>query len=94
MPEVTLTGHIIVPASDVIAVEAELPTHIELTRREVGCVEFNVVRDSNSPMTYHVSERFVSSEAFLLHQDRVRSSSWGQVTAGVQRHYKTTGLDD
>lgn len=94
MPEVTLTGHIVVPESDAAAVEAELPTHIDLTRRESGCLEFNVVRDSDSPTTYHVSERFVSPEAFSLHQDRVRSSPWGDVTAGVQRHYTTTGLDD
>lgn len=94
MPEVKLSGHILIPESDLAAVEAALPEHIELTRREAGCLEFNVFRDVDSKNVYHVSERFDSPEAFALHQDRVRCSPWGKVTANVQRHYTILGLDD
>ena len=94
MTEVTLTGHIVVPESDLAAVEAALPEHIELTLQEPGCIEFSVVRDTESPRIFHVSERFVSSESFLLHQDRAKRSAWGEVSANVERHYTTTGLDN
>ncbi len=92
MPEVTLTGHIVVPPSDLDAVVAGLPSHIELTRNESGCIEFEVVRDADDPAIFHVSERFTSPEAFSFHQERVRSSPWGALTANVERHYKTTGI--
>lgn len=94
MSEVTLTGYIVVPESDLAAVEAALPKHVDLTRGEAGCLEFDVVRDVNSTNIYHVSERFDSPEAFALHQDRVRSSHWGAVTGNVQRHYTILGLDN
>lgn len=93
MPEVTLTGHIVVPTSDLDAVAAELPNHIRLTRDEPGCLEFCVTRDENVPAIYHVSERFDSSRAFSQHQDRVRASKWGSITANVERHYTITGLE-
>jgi len=94
MPEVTLIGHIVVPPSDLEAVAAELRSHIELTRNELGCLEFDVVRDTGDPAIFHVSERFISPEAFSLHQERVRSSPWGSLTTHVERHYKITGIDD
>ncbi len=94
MPEVTLAGHILIHESDLAAVEAALPEHIENTRNEAGCLEFNVVRDPDSKYVYQVFERFDSPEAFSLHQNRVRSSRWGAVTANVQRHYKILGFDN
>lgn len=93
MSEITLTGHIVVPLSELTAIEAELPTHIRLTRDEPGCIEFNVTRDDTKPTVYHVSERFDSPEAFARHQERVRESKWGAITVNVERHYTTTGDD-
>ena len=93
MPEVTLIGYIVVPLSDLDAVMTELPTHIRLTRDEPGCIEFHVTCDKSRPTIYHVSERFDSPEAFSKHQDRVRTSKWGDITTNVERHYTITGID-
>lgn len=93
MPEVTLTGHIVVPSSDLDAVMTELPIHIRSTRNEPGCIEFEVTHDEINPQMYHVRERFDSTSAFLQHQNRVRTSKWGSITANAERHYTISGLD-
>lgn len=93
MSEVTLMGHIIVPVSALDVVEAELPTHIQLTRDEPGCIEFSVTQDKTTPTIFYVSERFESPAAFAHHQNRVRTSKWGAITTDVARHYTITGLD-
>lgn len=94
MSEVTLIGFITIPEGDLDAVRSELPTHIELTRAEAGCLEFHVDPDPITPTRYHVKERFVDPPSFAAHQQRVQSSRWGEVTARVERHYEITGLPE
>lgn len=93
MSLVTLTGYIKVPAEDLAAVLAELPTHVELTRAESGCLLFDVDQDTDDPHVFHVNEQFVDSASFKAHQERVRSSRWGAITTRVERHYKIEGMD-
>ena len=83
----TLQGFIVVPDSDLEAVIAALPNHIHLTRKEPGCLVFNVTQDPSHPTRFDVYEEFVDQEAFETHQARVRDSDWGRVTVGVERHY-------
>jgi len=42
MSKVILEGYIVVPDADLLRVQAELPNHIALTRKELGCLVFNV----------------------------------------------------
>jgi len=91
--EVTLTGYIVVPESDLEAVEEELPTHIRLTREEPGCIEFSVTQSETNPTIFQVAERFESPEAFSFHQNRVRDSKWGSIAVNVERQYTVSGLE-
>lgn len=50
MSRVILEGYIVVPENDLAAVSAELATHIELTRKEEGCLQFDVAQ---TPFTRH-----------------------------------------
>lgn len=93
MSEVTLHGHILVPAADLSAVLAELPNHIALTRGEAGCLSFSVEQDPAHALRFIVSEVFRDAAAFAAHQARVKGSHWGAVTRNVARHYRVTGLD-
>jgi autoinducer 2-degrading protein len=43
--KIILEGHIDVPYNDLDEVNLELPIHIELTRKEAGCLVFKVERD-------------------------------------------------
>lgn len=87
MPKILLSGRIVVPGEDLDLVLRELPAHTELTRKEPGCLIFEVNQDTDNPTIFHVYEEFVDQSAFDAHQRRVTSSSWGRVTAGVERHY-------
>lgn len=78
------------PDSVLSAVVAELPKHIELTRREEGCLIFEVHRDPDKPNIFRIYEEFVDQTAFEAHQLRVRQSVWGQVATDVERHYDVT----
>ncbi|MFL1406590.1 putative quinol monooxygenase [Marinobacter sp. M1N3S26] len=88
MPRVILSGHIVVPGRDLDLVLQELPNHIEQTRKESGCLIFNVNQDPENPNVFHVYEEFLDQGAFEAHQLRVTNSNWGRIAAGVQRHYE------
>ncbi len=82
-----LSGHIVVPAKDLSGVLAALPTHIELTRKEPGCLEFRVERDGQRADIFHVYEEFVDCAAFEAHQARIAGTAWQEASAHVERHY-------
>ncbi|MFD1383962.1 putative quinol monooxygenase [Rhodanobacter aciditrophus] len=90
MSKVILQGHIIVPSHVLDDVLEELPTHIALTRKEVGCLVFNVNQSDNYPLRFNVYEEFANSQAFEAHQARVKASRWGKITQQVERCYQVT----
>lgn len=90
MTRIVLQGHIVVSTPDLPAVVEALPSHIELTRAEPGCLVFEVTQDAEDPFVFHVYEQFIDRAAFEHHQARVRASDWGSVTQGVERVYTIT----
>lgn len=88
MPKVILQGYILVPDTDLTTVKNELVKHIALTRAELGCLAFKVSIDDENFNKFNVYEEFVDQYAFNQHQQRVRNSTWGQVTQNVDRHYE------
>lgn len=90
---VTLSGYILVPAARLEAIRMALPEHIRRTREEAGCLSFDVVEDPHHPGTFTVAEEFVDANAFRAHQARVRSSDWGEISAGIPRDYVINGLE-
>ena len=91
--KVVLKGFIIVPDSDLPSVLEELPNHMTMTRREPGCLMFEVLRDSNSEHRFNVYEEFDSQASFDSHQDRAKRSKWGAVSSNVERHYTIEIID-
>jgi quinol monooxygenase YgiN len=90
--EVTLTGTLICTTEEEAArVRAALDSHIALTRAETGCLSFEVTQ-SNDPMIWTVSERFVNAASFEAHQIRAGASDWAVETKGITRDYKISGL--
>ena len=88
MAKVILQGHILVSDSDLSVVQGELQGHIELTRNEQGCLLFEVTQDPENKNVFSVHEEFVDQLAFEAHQQRVKNSRWGKITAGVERYYR------
>src|SRR5690554_523388 len=57
---VSLSGTLICASEEQLrAVLDHLPEHMMLTRREPGCLYFEVVQRSDEPMVWDVEERFV-----------------------------------
>ncbi|MCF1482305.1 MULTISPECIES: putative quinol monooxygenase [Rhizobium/Agrobacterium group] len=88
MAKVFLDGYIDVPEDRLVAVEAALPPHIELTRAEPGCISFNVTPCPDVAGRFLVSEVFADQAAFDAHQQRTRASHWFKVTKGIGRDYQ------
>jgi len=93
MPKVILTGHIIVPDSDLPAVKKELITHKRLTSQEEGCLVFEVSQDEENLNKFNVYEEFIDRDSFSAHQKRVHESNWGAITVNVERHYQITDVN-
>ncbi len=91
MSKVTLKGFITVPDCDIFDVLNELPNHIALTRKEAGCLVFNITQDENDSFRFDVYEEFENKQSFEQHQSRVRSSEWGKITKNVERNYVIEG---
>jgi quinol monooxygenase YgiN len=90
--EVTLTGTLNCTTEDEAArVRAALDTHIALTRAEAGCLSFEVTQ-SDDPMIWTVSKRFVDAASFEAHQTRAGASKWAIETKDIARDYKISGL--
>ena len=88
MPKVVIKGFIIVQSMDLETVKRELPLHCELTRKEPGCLVFEVTPNASNHNRFDVYEEFSSKAAFEAHQARIKSSRWGRITANVERHYQ------
>lgn len=88
MTKIILKGFIIVSDIDLEIIKQELPVHIELTRKESGCLVFEVTPNENNPNRFDVYEEFVSKSAFEAHQVRATNSRWGQVASNVERYYE------
>jgi len=90
LARVRLEGYLAVPPDRLAQVLAALPEHIALTQAEPGCLDFEVSQSPAVPGHLVVAELFVDQAAFEQHQARVRTSRWGQLTAGMDRHYTIT----
>lgn len=86
--KVKLEGYIEIPVEDLELVIKELPIHTELTRKEEGCIVFEVTQDPNRNNRFNVYEVFDSQTSFSYHQERVKNSKWGEITKNAARHYK------
>ena len=87
--KVFLKGYIDVPPERLEEVSEALPLHIELTRKEPGCLTFNVDPCPHTPGRFLVFECFVNQQAFDTHQIRTRTSHWAEITEGLSRNYST-----
>lgn len=89
MAKVYLNGLLVAhSAAEHALVDLYLEEHITLTRAEPGCLKFEVTEDPKDRNKFHVSEIFESEEAFDAHQERAKTSEWGQISAPLERRFK------
>ncbi|AJE46941.1 putative quinol monooxygenase [Celeribacter indicus] len=90
MAKIVLTGTLSCAPDEVEGVLALLPDHIRQSRAEPGCLDFELWQDELTPTEFHVSEVFRDEAAFEAHQERMRGSDWGRVTAHMRRDFRTS----
>ncbi|KFZ38757.1 antibiotic biosynthesis monooxygenase [Shewanella mangrovi] len=88
MPKIVLSGFILVPEEELENIKQALQIHTDLTRAEAGCLRFDVTQNTQQPLRFDVYEEFADKASFDRHQQRVKTSVWGQVTVNVTRHYQ------
>lgn len=87
MQKVILEGFIEFSDQDLPLILNELAHHVSLTRREEGCVIFQVDQDLEKKNRFKVYEEFKSRLDFEHHQERVKASYWGKITQNAVRSY-------
>ncbi len=87
-PRIKLEGYLDVPVERWAASMSALETHIELTRSEPGCIEFNVNPCIEIKHRLLVSELFENQTSFDAHQARAAQSEWAEISAGIPRQYE------
>jgi quinol monooxygenase YgiN len=88
--KIRLTGYLDVPEERLASVIARLPIHLERTRLESGCLEFDVSQSTTGEGRLLVSELFEDQAVFEAYQKRIAALSWAEITAGIRRHYEIT----
>lgn len=88
MAKILLTGTMTCEAHEVDDVLAILPEHVQLSRAEAGCLQFELWQDELSPRQFHVSEVFRDARAFEAHQDRTQGSDWFRITGHMTRDFR------
>ena len=91
---IRLRGHLVCVTDDeVAAVNANLATHIALTRAEPGCLGFEVT-PTDDPMVFEVMETFRTRDDFNAHQTRTRDSLWFHATRSILRDFRVEEVGD
>jgi len=91
---VTVKGHIVIPAEQVEALRPALLEHRRLTLAEPGCLKFEVTESPERPGHFQLSEAFVDAAAFRAHQARTAASDWARLSAGLERQFSVSGLNE
>ena len=88
--KIILKGYIDVPQTELEATKKELILHTKLSRAEPGCIVFSVEQNKQEPTKFDVYEEFATPADFEIHQQRVKSSSWGKFSQNFKRSYQMT----
>ncbi|KJZ20113.1 putative quinol monooxygenase [Loktanella sp. S4079] len=84
---IRLTGTIVIPMDQLEELVPLLEEHIILTRKEPGCLHFDVTQDAETPELFHVSELFIDACAFDAHQRKGAQRRWGAASADLDRDF-------
>lgn len=87
---VTLKGTIRIPFGEQARALPALGHHIRATRREVGCLHFEITQDRVDAELFHVDEAFLDYAGFARHQRLGRRRHWGRLSQGFHRDFQIT----
>lgn len=80
-------GYIIIPPEMLASSIRALETHIQETRKERGCLVFEVKARKAQTNVFDVYEEFEDAQAFEFHQSRTKNTEWSELSKSFERHY-------
>jgi len=80
---VCLAGHIDAAPKRRAIIKEALPRHIKLSRREPGCLRFDITQDEPFTGRYHLVEVYKNKAAFEAHKKRSAASDWAEAAQGL-----------
>ncbi|MDV7141663.1 antibiotic biosynthesis monooxygenase [Tropicimonas sp. TH_r6] len=81
-----VTGYLDAPEERADEIATAFEDHARLSRQEPGCELFEVNQDSAIVGRFHINERYTDADALEAHKDRMASSDWARVSAGLTRN--------
>ena len=83
MPKLTIVADIEARADSVALVKAELEKLVEPTRREAGCLQYDLHQDNDNPAHFLFYENWESRELWQDHMDSRHLKDYLAATEGA-----------
>ncbi|MEM7049165.1 MAG: putative quinol monooxygenase [Acidobacteriota bacterium] len=96
MPKLTIVAHITAHPAQVDFVKAQLEGLVATTRREAGCLQYDLHQDNDNPEHFMFYENWESRELWQDHMNAPHLQAYKQATEGAVAEfalYEMTPVD-
>jgi len=83
MAKLTITGNVLVNPDKIELVKAELEKLIPITRKEAGCIQYDLHQDNENPAYFMFYENWESRELWQTHMNAPHLAAFMAATDGA-----------
>ena len=83
MPKLTIVAHIKAKSDQIALVKMELEKLIDITRKEEGCLQYDLHQDNEDPALFMFYENWESRELWQTHMNAPHLAAYMQATDGA-----------
>lgn len=83
MANLTIVAHIVAGTDKIELVRSELEKLIDITRAEVGCVQYDLHQDNDNPAHFMFFENWESRELWQQHMSAPHLAAYMSATEGA-----------
>ena len=83
MAKLTITGNVIANSDKIELVKAELEKLIPITRKEAGCLQYDLHQDNENPAYFMFYENWESRELWQTHMNAPHLAAYVEATEGA-----------
>ena len=83
MAKLTITGNVLANPDKIDFVKAELEKLIPITRKEAGCIQYDLHQDNENPAYFLFYENWESRELWQTHMNAPHLTAFMEVTDGA-----------
>ena len=83
MAKLTITGNVLANPDKIDFVKAELEKLIPITRKEAGCIQYDLHQDNENPAYFLFYENWESRELWQTHMNAPHLAAFMEATDGA-----------